>query len=257
MPATACPFIWYELMTTDAEAAAAFYSQVIGWHAGDAGMAGTRYTLLSVGDAVIAGLMDLSPEACQAGARPGWIGYVGVPDVDEMVARLQHAGGSVQRPAEDIPGVGRFAVVADPHGAAFCLFRGDSDEQPPQPAPGTPGTIGWHELMAGDLDSAWAFYAALFGWTKDEAIPMGEMGVYQLFAADGPAIGGMMTRPPMLPMACWQYYINVDAIDAAIARVAAAGGRIVNGPMQVPGGSWVANGMDPQGAMFALVAPGR
>jgi hypothetical protein len=257
MSATASPFVWYELMTSDAAAAAAFYSQVIGWRAADAGMPGVAYTLLSVGDAAVAGLMALPAEACEAGARPGWIGYIGVADVDALAERAQQAGGSVQHPAEDIPGVGRFAVVADPHGASFCLFKGDSDEQPPQPAPGTPGTIGWHELMAGDLDGAWAFYAGLFGWRKDEAIPMGELGVYQLFAAAGPAIGGMMTRPPQVPVACWQYYINVEAIDAAIARVSAGGGQIINGPMQVPGGSWVANGIDPQGATFALVAPVR
>ena len=252
-----CPFVWYELMTSDDEAAAAFYRQVMGWQTADAGMPGMRYTLLSAGGAVIAGLMTLPQEACDAGARPGWVGYIGVADVDAMATRLQAAGGKLYRPAEDIPGVGRFAVVADPHGASFNLFRGHSDEQPPQPPMGTPGTVGWHELSAGNLDSAWTFYSGLFGWTQDSDLDMGEMGVYRLFAAGGAPIGGMMDKPPQVPQPGWLYYFNVDAIDAAMARVSEAGGQVLNGPVEVPGPMWILQCLDPQGAAFALVAPQR
>ena len=252
-----CPFVWYELMTSDDEAAAAFYRQVIGWQTADAGMPGMRYTLLSAGGAVIAGLMTLPQEACDAGARPGWVGYIGVADVDAMATRLQAAGGKLYRPAEDIPGVGRFAVVADPHGASFNLFRGHSDEQPPQPPIGTPGTVGWHELSAGNLDSAWTFYSGLFGWTQDSDMDMGEMGVYRLFAAGGSPIGGMMDKPPQVPAPSWLYYFNVEAIDAAMSRVRAGGGQVLNGPMEVPGPMWTLQCLDPQGAAFALVAPSR
>lgn len=254
---SASPFVWYELMTSDATAAEAFYRSVIGWQTADAGMPGMRYTLLSVGDTAIAGLMDLPAEARTAGARPGWLGYIAVDDVDARLAQLLQAGGAVHHPAQDIPGVGRFATVADPQGAAFCLFKGSSAEQPPQPAAGTPGSFGWHELCAGDLVSAWPFYSSLFGWTKDEAMDMGAMGIYQLFAAGGPAIGGMMTRPPEVPQPCWLYYVNVEAIDAAAARVKAASGQLISEPMAVPGGSWVVQCLDPQGAMFAMLAPKR
>ncbi len=254
------PFVWYELMTSDPKAAAAFYRSVIGWTAADAGMPGMDYTLLSVGDTAIAGLMALPEDARAMGAPPAWVGYIGVDDVDAAAERLLQAGGKVYRPADDIPGVGRFAVVADPHGASFCLFKGTVDphaSQPPQPAPGTPGTMGWHELHAGDLDTAWAFYSGQFGWAKDEAINMGPMGTYQLFTAGAQPIGGIMTKQPDTPQANWLYYANVDAIDAAVARVAAGGGKLRTGPMQVPGGSWVAQCQDPQGAMFAMVAVGR
>lgn len=251
-------FVWYELMTSDAPAASAFYQQVIGWGAADAGMPGMAYTLLSVGDKHLAGLMALPAEAAAAGARPGWTGYVSVDDVDARLASAVQAGATVCHPATDIPGVGRFATLADPHGAVFCLFK-DSGGEATQWAPGTPGTVGWHELYADALDSAWGFYSGLFGWVKDEGIDMGPMGTYQLFApaTGAPAIGGMMTRPPFVPQACWQYYINVDAIDAAAARATAAGGQVINGPMEVPGGSWVVNCLDPQGAAFAMVAPKR
>ena len=257
MPQAASHFVWDELMTSDAQAAEAFYRQVIGWKTADAGMPGMAYTLLSAGETAIAGLMKMPQEACDAGAKPGWVGYVAVGDVDAAAQRLQQAGGKIFKPAEDIPGVGRFAVVADPDGASFCLFKGHSDTQPPQPPAGTPGTIGWHELYAGDLDRAWAFYSSQFGWTKDQTMDMGAMGVYQLFAAGGQAIGGMMTRPPEVPQSSWLYYVNVEAIDAAVGRVTSAGGKVVSGPMEVPGGSWIVQCLDPQGAMFALVAPAR
>ena len=124
---------------------------------------------------------------------------------------------------------------------------------PASAAPGAPGHVGWRELHAGDGPAAFDFYARLFGWTKDEAMDMGPMGVYQLFAAGGQAIGGMMTKTAETPAPYWLYYFNVEAVDAAIARVKAAGGQLLNGPMQVPGGSWIAQCMDPQGAMFAVV----
>jgi predicted enzyme related to lactoylglutathione lyase len=183
------------------------------------------------------------------------MGYVGVADVDTYAARVKAAGGSVHRAPEDIPGIGRFAVVADPHGAVLILFKGSGGEEPAPVAPGTPGHVGWHELHSGDRESAFAFYAGLFGWTKAEAVDLGPMGIYQTFATGGAPIGGMMTKAPSIPAAFWLYYFNVEAVDAAIARVRQGGGQIVNGPHQVPGGSWIAQCIDPQGAMFAMVGP--
>lgn len=249
-------FVWYELMTTDVDAADAFYGAVVGWRAQDSGMPGMRYTLMNAGDRMVAGVMALPEEVRTSGGRPAWLGYIGTPDVDSATARVQQAGGSICRPPADIPGAGRFSVVADPQGAVFMLHT--LPEAVPAPAPpGTPGHVGWHELYAADWEKVFAFYAGQFGWTKADAIDMGEMGIYQLFAAGGPAIGGMMNKPEMIPMPAWLYYFNVDAIDAAAARVTGNGGRVLMEPMQVPGGSWILHAMDPQGAMFALVAPQR
>jgi predicted enzyme related to lactoylglutathione lyase len=244
-------------MTRDDQAAAAFYHQVVGWQTADAGIPGMRYTLLSAGGVVIAGLMTLPQAACDAAAGPGWIGYIGATDVNVMGGRLQQAGGTLQRPAEDIPGVGRFAVVADQHGASFDLFRSNEAEQAPQPPVGIPGTVGWHGLLAGDLGSAWAFYSGLFGWTKDLAMDLGAMGSCQLFATGGEAIGAMMSMPPKVPKPSWLYHFNVEAIDAALARVTAAGVQVLSGPTEVPGPTWTLQCPDPQGAAFALVAPRR
>lgn len=252
-----CEFVWYDVMTTDTKAAQGFYTGVIGWDARDSGMPDRSYTILSMGERMVGGLMPIPESARSMGARPAWMGYVGVDDVDAYSARVTAAGGAILRVPEDIPGIGRFAVAADPHGAAFILFRGSSDQAPTPVAQGTPGHIGWHELHAGDGERAFAFYSGLFGWTKAEAVDMGPMGVYQTFATGGDAVGGIMTKRPEVPHPFWLYYFNVDAIDAAMARVKDKGGQIVNGPMEVPGGSWIVQGLDPQGAMFALVAPKR
>ncbi|HME73825.1 MAG TPA: VOC family protein [Myxococcota bacterium] len=250
-------FVWYELMTTDHKAAEAFYHGVIGWRAQDAGMPDRSYTILSVAETPIGGLMELPREDCEAGARPGWIGYVSADDVDATAARVTQAGGAVHRTPEDIPGVGRFAIVSDPHGATFALFKGSTDAQGRQPAPNTPGHMGWHELHAGDRESAFTFYSRLFGWTKAESVDMGSMGIYQLFATGKEPVGSMMTKTEAVQAPFWLYYFNVDDIEAGAARVKDKGGKVLNGPHQVPGGSWIVQCLDPQGAMFALVGPHR
>jgi predicted enzyme related to lactoylglutathione lyase len=257
MSETPAPFCWYELMTSDLAAAETFYADVVGWKITDSGMPGFRYSILSAGETAVAGAMTLPPEAAAMGARPGWIGYIRVEDVDAHAARLTAAGGVVHKAPEDIPGVGRFAVVADLHGAAFCLFREAAGQSSAPAAPDVPGHVGWRELNAGDGPAAFDFYSGLFGWTKTEAMPMGELGVYQLFAAGGEAIGGMLTKMADCPMPFWLFYFNVANLDAALDRVKAGGGTLIVEPMQVPGGSWIAQGFDPQGAMFALVAPQR
>jgi hypothetical protein len=257
MPNSPNNFVWYDLMTTDTKAAEAFYSSVVGWRAQDAGMSDRSYTILHAKETPIGGLMPLPKEASAAGAGPIWNGYVAVDDVDAVAKRVTQAGGTVHRGPEDIPGVGRFAVVADPHGASFMLFKGVTDAQPQPPAPGTPGHIGWHELQAGNGEKAFAFYSGLFGWSKAEAMDMGPMGVYQIFATDSAPVGGMMTKTEAFPAAMWLYYFNVDDIKAAATRVEDHHGKVLNGPMEVPGGSWIIQCSDPQGAMFALVGPQR
>ena len=249
-------FAWHDLMTTDVAAAADFYARVIGWTVADSGLPGMTYMICSAGTTRVAGLMPIPEPAQAAGMTPKWMGYVGVDDVDAKAEELKAAGGAVHRGPEDISGVGRFAFVADPHGAGFYLFRG-TGEPPPELPLGTTGTIGWNELHAGDGEKAFDFYSGLLGWTKDQAIPMGPMGIYQLFANGGPAIGGMMTKMPDQPAPHWCYYFNVDAIDAAVARATEAGATVAHGPTEVPGGQWVVHCVDPQQAMFAMVAPGR
>jgi predicted enzyme related to lactoylglutathione lyase len=201
--------------------------------------------------------MPIPDDARRTGVRPAWMGYISVDDVDEAAARLAHEGGKVHRPPCEVQGVIRFAVVADPQGAGFLIAKGLVGEAPPELPIGTPGTVGWRELYAADGNSAFTFYEKMFEWSKSEALDMGAMGIYQMFATGDSPAGGIMTKPAAIPMPYWGYYFNVDGIDAAAARVADSGGNIINSPHQVPGGQWIVQCMDPQGAAFSLVATGR
>lgn len=250
-------FFWYELITTDSAAAESFYKAVIGWGAKDSGMPGDmKYNLFTVNDIGIAGFMQITPEMCES-ASPCWMGVILVDDADAYVAKIQEKGGKLFRPADDIPGVGRFAVMGDPHGAVFEILQPMGEAPDQWPAPNACGMPGWHELHAGNGEEAWAFYSDVFGWTKGEAMDMGAHGVYQTFSSDGHAVGAMMTKMPDTPAPFWLYYFNVDSIDAAIDRVNANKGKVIMGPHEVPGGMWIVQCLDPQGAMFALLAPSK
>lgn len=253
-------FFWYELMTGDPQAALAFYGDVVGWTHGPfgGGDAGEPYHILSGGGGPMGGIMAIPAEAKACGMTPWWGGYIGSADVDGDAERLSAAGASVKRPPEDIPGVGRFAVMADPGGAIFMLLKGNSPEGMEAPAPTAPGHVGWHELYAGDFAADLAFYTGQFGWSRGEAMDMGEMGSYQLVSQTGGGdfmsmTGGIMPKPAAVPVPLWLFYFRVGDIDVAAARVTAGGGRLLQGPMEVPGGSWIVQALDPQGAMFALV----
>jgi predicted enzyme related to lactoylglutathione lyase len=248
-------FVWYEYMGDDLRASVSFYTKVVGWTAKDAGMSSFPYELLSVGDTMVAGMMAIPPDAKAMGVRPSWIGYIWVEDVDAAARKLTEKGGRVYREPSDIPGIGRFAVVADPYGGSFALYRDQGGNPPPPPPPATPGLVGWHELHADDGAKALAFYCDFFGWKKEREFDMGPMGVYYLFDTGNGEHGGIMTRRPETPMSFWLYYFNADGADAAAERVKANGGRVINGPHEVPGGQWIVQALDPQGGMFALVAP--
>jgi predicted enzyme related to lactoylglutathione lyase len=241
-------FVWYEYMSNAMDAAAAFYGEVVGWSVSP--WQGSEYSLFETEGRSVGGLMKLPSEACAAGAKPGWIGYVAVADIDAAAARLTAGGGALHKGPWEIAGVGRIAAVADPQGAGFMLSQ--PAEAGAAPALMERGNVGWHELYTTDWEAAFAFYEEQFGWTKGEALNMGPLGTYQLFASDGVVIGGMMNnevggRP------LWLFYFVVGDIDAAVARLEKAGGKMLNGPMEVPGGAWVIQAFDPEGAMFALV----
>ena len=255
-------FIWYELMTSDQDAAIDFYTSVVGWTAADfptPGGEAFRYTILSAGERGIAGLIQISDEMRENGARPAWVGVINVGDCDSGAEAVETAGGKVLRAPEDIPTIGRFAVVADPGGAVYQLLAPFPREEEPKPlAPETPGKVGWHELYSSvGQEKAFAFYSGLYGWKTETEMDMGPMGKYRIFSKDGVHLGGMMDKPENIPASTWGFYVTVDAIDAAIARIEANGGEILIGPHEVPGGSWIVQALDPQGAAFALTAARR
>lgn len=247
-------FVWYELMSPDVAGAAAFYTAVLGWDAADSGMPGLTYTLFSQKGVHVAGLMDIPPDAAARKVPPNWTGYVAVDDVDASAAEVTRLGGRVHRAPDDIPGVGRFAIVADPDGAVIGLLKGQGD--PPElPGLGTPGHIAWRELHADNGAKVLDFYGQLFGWEKRDGLDMGPMGIYQLYGKNGADYGGITPRQPDMGSPMWVYYIQVENIDETAKRVVANGGKIELEPMEVPGEMWVIQCRDPQGALTAMVGP--
>ena len=247
----ASSFIWYELMTDDLAATEAFYTSVVGWTVASSGMPGMDYRIWSAAGRGVGGLMAIPAEA--AGMKPGWFGYLKVADTDASVAGVVAAGGSVCKPAMDLPGVGRMAMLFDPQGASFYVMTPKMGEAAPPPvAPMQRGHGSWHELHTKDARAALAFYSAEFGWGSAGEMDMGPMGTYLMFNTGGDPAGGMMTSAA-LGRPAWLFYFAVEDIDAAKARVEAAGGTVTNGPMEVPGGDWIVQGLDPRGAAFAVV----
>ncbi|NIJ67103.1 hypothetical protein FHR20_004081 [Sphingomonas leidyi] len=253
-------FIWYELVTGDSAKAKAFYDSVCGWNI-DAQPApgGMDYRMINAADGQAGGVMQLNADMIAGGARPTWLGYLGVDDVDASVAAVVAAGGQVHLPAFDIPDVGRLAMVTDPQGVPFYVMRGASPHTSTAYQRMGLGHVAWNELLAPDDAAALAFYERLFAITKVGGMPMGEMGEYSFIAngdSKGEAVGAIMrVQPGTAPG--WRFYIRVPDITDAIARVEAGGGKVVWGPEQVPGGEWVISIVDPEGVACGFVSPGK
>ena len=251
--------VWYDLMTTDVPAALRFYAETVGWKAEkwEDAPADDPYTMWVAPSGPIGGVVELPEEATKMGAPPHWIAYTTVEDVDATVTRIKELGGQVYRPAMDIPDVGRFAIVADPQGATFAVFKPARDMD--HASPEEPGQISWAELNTTDRQSAWKFYTELFGWKAAGKMDLGDVGEYLMFkTADERTKGGMSDMATKMGVpAHWLHYITVDDMDAAVARIQKAGGKIMNGPMPIPGDDMIAQCVDPQGACFAIYAKGK
>jgi predicted enzyme related to lactoylglutathione lyase len=239
-------FVWHELMTTDPQGAGAFYSKVLPWKTQPSGM--PDYTLWMAGKTQAGGLMAQPEDARRAGAPPSWLIYIGTPDVDGTAADAQRLGGKVLKAPADIPGIGRFAVLADPQGAIFAIFTPGG----PPPAGAPPTSFSWHELSTSDQQGALAFYSELFGWTRGPAHDMGPDGTYQLVEHGGTQVAGVYKLMDASKPPGWLTYITVANVDRAAAAAKTAGGKVTQGPMEVPGGSRVAQILDPQGGAFAV-----
>lgn len=249
--------VWFELLTTDTGGAIEFYTDVVGWTTERFGDAG--YTMWVGSQGPLGGVAELPEPARQMGAGPFWQASVEVEDLDQSLTLVEELGGRVHH-KEDVPGVGRLAVIADPQGAVVSLFVPERPMPPRDIA--RPGEFSWHELYTSDHEAGFAFYQRLLGWERMGEFDMGPMGTYLLWGREGRQLGGMMTKPPGMKAPdgrevpnSWMYYVTTDDLDAALARAKDRGARVLNGPMDVPGGQRIVQLMDPQGAAIALVTP--
>ncbi len=240
--------IWYELMTTNPQAAQAFYGSVMNWSfTAQPGGLDRDYRTFSAADGEGVGGVMKAPEG--ADFAPIWAVYFGVDDVDATATKLKSLGGSVHIEPKDIPGVGRFAFVADPQGAFFYLMRGNSDADSTAFAMSKPGHCTWNELVTSDPAAALKFYGELFGWEKTGSMPMGPMGDYTFLKGGDLEIGAMMNTQNGDTIPYWNFAFHVPDLDVARAALKAGGGVITHDMHPLPvGDDWLMQATDPQGA---------
>jgi uncharacterized protein len=243
--------LWFELMTSDKAAAEGFYKAVVGWTTTPFKESPQPYSMFQRNGGISVGGVLKTPEGMNA--PPFWTMYIGVPVLEEGARHIESLGGSQCSPVIDVPTVGRMQMMKDPQGAAFYIYEPLSDPKLPEGAAEV-GDASWLELMTTDAEAALKFYHQVFGWQPSESMDMGPMGKYHMFNRPHGMIGGMMNQPPEMANMppTWQIYFRVPDVDAAVARISANGGQVINGPMDVPGGDRILNAIDPQGAAFSL-----
>ena len=254
-------FVWFELLTTDPLGAVTFYGDIVGWHTQPfelPGATGPTYTMWVSGQGPLGGVTELPENLRTMGVPSYWQGNVYVTNLDASLEEVTRLGGKIWV-KEDVPTIGRIAVIGDPQGAVLSLYQPTSDV--PARELGKAGEFYWHELYTSDLEAGFAFYQQVAGWERMGAIDMGPMGTYLLWGRDGRQLGGMMTMPPGMKTPdgrdvppSWMYYVTVEDLDDALERARGKGATVLNGPMEVPGGQRIVQLMDPQGAAFALIS---
>lgn len=261
-------FIWYELITPDVPAAERFYAGLLGWKIGGE----PTYRHIEASEGAIGGMLALSEDMKAGGAHPGWFGYILVDDVDKMVASVEDGGGRTLWPARDMENVGRIAMIVDPQGAPVYIMKpappvDRRDEESHAFSYDRPrlGHCAWNELSTTDPEAAKHFYGQRFGWVKDGEMDMGALGKYEFLRHAGRApegspmgqgmLGAVMPKMPQVPVSAWTFYFRVADIDAASAQITSNGGTLLQEPIEIPGGEFSLNALDPQGAAFGLVGP--
>jgi predicted enzyme related to lactoylglutathione lyase len=253
MPNRHGSFVWYELLTADASAAKSFYDEVVGWDIEATASNPMNYRMIRTASGNTGGVMELTDNMREHVAKPTWLGYVGVDDVDVTVAKAEGLGAKVMMPAFDVPDIGRLALIADPQGIPIYIMRGESAEDSNAFSPEEHGHGAWNELSTTDLDAAKSFYTELFGWTLADVMPMGEMGDYQFIDHGSETIGAMMKAQGGAHPS-WNYCFRTDSVDRGFEAIKAGGGTVTYGPAEVPGGLRVVQAFDPEGTAFMIVS---
>lgn len=253
-------FVWYELQTSDIDAAKLFYGPLLGWQFSLSSATAPRYeTCLAQDDQTqqtheVGGILELTSDMQEGGCSPAWLGYIEVEDITQAVTSLTEAGGKLLMPVKTLEHVGNICVVSDPQGVPFYLICSSSPKHSLAFAYDRPriGHCAWNELVTSDKDAAWTFYQSQFGWAQDGSMDMGDMGSYD-FIRHRNMIGAMMNIPaPGLPP-FWNFYFRVADIDTAVKYITDNSGTITQEPMEIPGGEFVISAQDPQGANFQLI----
>ena len=239
-------FVWHDLMTKDGPAAAKFYSELLGWTIVERPMGPFIYRMIMAGPGPIGGIVE-EKEIPHA----HWMPYISVADVDAAASKGASLGGSTCVPPSDIPQTGRFAVVGDPQGAYFSLYKGLPGSEGFDPDLPVVGRVCWNELLTTDDAQALQYYSAMFGWT-DQPKDIGPMGTYHCVMVGETQAGGLMKNPMPGAPAFWVAYFLVEDLAASTAKAASLGAQICMPPTPIPEVGQFSYLTDPTGALFAL-----
>jgi predicted enzyme related to lactoylglutathione lyase len=237
--------IWVDLMSSDTERSTAFYADLFGWTAESAGEEFGGYVNFFLDGEHVAGMMANDPAQ---GMPDVWSVYLHAPDADAAVQAARDNGGEVFLDAQPVGSIGRFAVVADPSGAAVGLW------EPAEHRGGVVATTNapcHFELHTRDFRASLDFLTKVFHWNPTIAADSDEFRYAVLDIAAGEN-AGVMDAAAFLPDGVpshWSVYFAVDDVDSAVARVEALGGSLVQAAEDTPYGR-LASVADPTGTLF-------
>ncbi|MGE0228338.1 MAG: VOC family protein [Dehalococcoidia bacterium] len=242
---------WFELSTTDPDAAIGLYGQLFGWTDDPQPMPeGPAYHMQRIEGDSVAAISPQMPGEVEQGMPPHWNVYLTVDDVDATTDKVEGAGGSVLMPPMDVMEFGRMSVIADPTGGVVCLWEAKAHIGAQRV--GEAGTIAWAELATTDPDRAAAFFTDLLG-VEAATNPMPDGSSYTVMKAAGQDVAGIFKMPPemegMPPM--WTAYFGVEDVDACIERAQGLGASVAVPPMDIPDGRFAVL-MDQQQAAFGI-----
>lgn len=245
--------VWLELNSTDLAKAKAFYGALFGWTFLDNGPEYGGYNIVMLDGAVVAGAMQINQDMAAHGARDAFAVYLSSADIEtDFQAAVERGALPVVAPME-VPAQGSMAFLVDPAGAAIGLWQGvDVAVQ----ATDRPGGVCWWELMTHRYDESVDFYTSVFSLPSAPMGPQGAQWQYTTLGEAAQPLAGICdasafvngtTVPPF-----WRVYLGVSDIDAALAKLAELGGRLLDGPQDSPYGR-VATVADDQGAQFQML----
>lgn len=244
-------FSWVDLMATDAAAAKSFYGALFDWdHVDFPTDQGGNYTQFKSQGLPVAGLGEMSEEMKAGGVPPHWNSYVTVDDADSIAATAVELGGSITMPVTQVMTAGRMAFLADVEGAHFAIWQ--PGEHAGAGLVNEPVSFCWNELLTKDIDTAKAFYTALFGWEINAAedAPVEYYGISNADRINGGIIPWMKEMGEVPPN--WGVYFSVSDCDASVARVEELGGRTIVPPRDIHPGRFAVVA-DSAGAVFSVM----
>ena len=239
-------FVWHDLMTTDAVKSQNFYCSLFDWQIQEMAMENCVYRMITAGPGPIGGIVEEKKIPVSH-----WMPYIATADVDAAAKKCKQLGGSVCMPPTDVPKTGRFAVVGDPQGAFFSIYKGLPESPGFDPDLPVPGRICWNELLSTDDKAAQKFYSAMFGW-KEQAKDMGPMGTYRVQMLGDKQAGGIMKNPMNGAPSAWLVYFHAPDLAKATEKAKKLKAKALMENTPIPEVGSFSMLADPVGATFAL-----